>query len=197
MRGANSSASPYLAASLPKTADVVIYLDLDGVIQHEAVLFHPKRGIYMSPAVASERSLFEWLPILVEMLAPYPFVKLVLSSTWCVRPGYGKTLKRLPDNIRWRFIGGTFHRKIHGADPWMKESFLRTPRGVQVLADANRRKPRSWVALDDDVEDWPVEAKHHLIECNGDRGISDMRVQRMLGDWLRVVAGDGNEAGEP
>src|SRR5260370_27843970 len=46
----------------------------------------PRRGIYMSPYQASEHSLFEWLPLLQEELAPYPQVAIVLSSTWCIRP---------------------------------------------------------------------------------------------------------------
>ena len=179
-----SSQSPYIPASPPKSADVVLYLDLDGVVHHEAVLFHPKRGIYMSPSVAAVRTLFEWAPILTYILAPYPEVRLVLSSTWCVRPGYGETLKRLPPVLRQRFIGGTFHKKVHGADPWMRDSFLLTPRGAQVLADAKRRKPRHWIALDDDVEGWPEEALANLIPCDGRTGLSDLQVQRTLRERL-------------
>lgn len=179
-----SSQSPYIPASPPKSADVVLYLDLDGVVHHEAVLFHPKRGIYMSPSVAAVRTLFEWAPILTDILAPYPEVRLVLSSTWCVRPGYGETLKRLPSELRHRFIGGTFHKKVHGADPWMRDSFLRTPRGEQVLADAKRRRPGQWIALDDDVEGWPLEALDNLLACDGKTGLSDARVQRVLGETL-------------
>ena len=88
---------------------MVLYLDLDGVVQHEAVLYHPKRGIYMSP-IQTGRVLFEWIPILEGILRPYPDVALVLSSTWCIRPGYAKTLERLPSSLGSRFIGGTYHR---------------------------------------------------------------------------------------
>lgn len=178
---------PYIPASSPKSAEVVIYLDLDGVVQHEAVLFHPKRGVYMSPKEAPHRALFEWLPILIEILAPYPLVKLVLSSSWCVRPGYAKTLKRMPGDLRNRFIGGTFHARVHGADPWTKQSFIAIPRGVQILADVNRRKPRHWVALDDDTEGWPVEDLPHLIACDGTVGLSELNVQTALKTWLHDV----------
>ena len=50
--------------STPRSADVVLYLDLDGVAHHEQVLWHPHKGIYMSPYEAPGRSLFEWVPIL-------------------------------------------------------------------------------------------------------------------------------------
>ena len=166
------SATPYIPASAPRSADVVLYLDLDGVVHHEAVLWHPRKGIYMSPYQAAGNTLFEWLPHLEEVLAPFPAVALVLSSTWCIRPGYNKTLTLLPDSLRTRFIGGTFHKRVHGADPWTLASFRSSPRGVQVLADAQRRKPRHWVALDDDIEDWPQSAQAHLIACDGSMGLS-------------------------
>lgn len=85
------------------------------MVHHEAVLWHPRIGIYMSPHGAVGRTLFEWAPILEEELTPYPSVALVLSSTWCIRPGYAHTLKRLPESLQSRFIGGTYHKRIHGA----------------------------------------------------------------------------------
>jgi len=90
------SATPYIPASAPRSADVVLYLDLDGVVHHEAVLWHPRQGIYMSPYQAAGRSLFEWVPILEAALDPYPSVALVLSSTWCIRPGYSATSNAYP-----------------------------------------------------------------------------------------------------
>lgn len=54
----------YLPESPPSSADVVLYLDLDGVVHHEQVLWHPSKGIYMSPQKAAGHSLFEWIPIL-------------------------------------------------------------------------------------------------------------------------------------
>jgi len=180
--------SPYIPASAPRSADVVLYLDLDGVVHHEAVLWHPRQGIYMSPYEAPDHALFEWLPILEEELAPYPSVALVLSSTWCIRPGYAKTLQRLPEQLRARFIGGTYHKRVHGADPWNQALFRSTPRGVQILADVQRRKPCHWVALDDDIEDWPQTAIGNLVACEGTTGLSDPKVRRELQHKLQQYA---------
>ncbi len=171
---------PYIPASSPRCAEVVLYLDLDGVIHHEAVLWHPRRGIYMSPLGAVGRTLFEWVPILEEELAPYPSVALVLSSTWCIRPGYTHTLKRLPESLRARFIGGTYHKRVHGADPWNLASFRSTPRGMQILADVQRRKPSHWIALDDDIEDWPQSAMDNLVACEGTTELSNLEVRHEL-----------------
>lgn len=171
--------------STPRSADVVLYLDLDGVVHHEQVLWHPHKGIYMSPYEAPGRSLFEWVPILEAALDPYPSVALVLSSTWCIRPGYSATLKRLPPSLRSRFIGGTYHKRVHGTDPWNLAMFRGMPRGEQVLEDALRRKPRQWLALDDDLEGWPEACRENLIACDGTTGLSDGEVQRELGEKLQ------------
>jgi hypothetical protein len=182
MRSEDSN-RPFVPASTPRSADVVLYLDLDGVVQHEAVLYHPKRGVYMSP-MQGRRILFEWVPILEAILQPYPDLALVLSSTWCIRPGYAKTLDRLPSTLRSRFIGGTYHRRIHGADPASLSVFRDTPRGLQVWADVQRRKPRQWLALDDDVMDWPYWALENLVACHGSTGLSDIQVQAQLATKL-------------
>lgn len=173
-------AVPYFAAPAPATADVLLYLDLDGVVQHEAVYWHPRKGPFMSQKLAAGRSLFEWVPQLEEVLASFPDVRLVLSSTWCIRPGFGKTLKNFPAGLRSKFIGGTFHRRWHGADPWLLESFRSTPRGLQIWADVQRRRPRHWLALDDDVADWPSFALENLVACDGSTGLSCPRVQSEL-----------------
>jgi len=109
----------------------------------------------------------------------------VLSSTWCIRPGYSATLKRLPPSLRSRFIGGTYHKRVHGADPWNLSMFRATPRGVQVMDDVLRRKPRQWIALDDDLEGWPDTTRHHVVECHGATGLSNPEVQRELKERLQ------------
>lgn len=169
--------------------EVVLYLDLDGVVQHHAVMWRARRGVYMSPDAGPDRTLFEWIPVLEEALAPFPQVGLVLSSTWCMWPGYGKTLKRFPSELRERFIGGTYHKRVHGADPWAKSAFKAMSRGQQVCADVIRRQPQAWLALDDDIEDWPEWALDNLVACGGETGLSNPRVQAELQAKLeRAVA---------
>ncbi|MBD9391345.1 hypothetical protein IB243_03365 [Acidovorax sp. ACV01] len=147
-----------------------------GAGDHDLALGHPRKGIYMSPYEAAGHSLFEWVPILESVLQPHPTVALVLSSTWCIRPGYSATLKRLPASLRARFIGGTYHRRVHGVDPWNLSMFRTTPRGVQVQEDAQRRKPKQWIALDDDLEDWPDSCRQNLVACEGTTGLSNPEV---------------------
>ncbi|MDI4635944.1 hypothetical protein J7U46_23020 [Pelomonas sp. V22] len=145
-----------------KSGELVLYLDFDGVVHHEAV-YQNRRGIYVDQAKAPGRTLFEWADILVQLLQPYPEVRLVLSSSWCRRPGYSRAIKRLPAELQVRFIGGTFHRRTNGANPGAELEFASLPRGVQIANDVARRRPRDWLALDDDDRGWPAEHRGRLI----------------------------------
>lgn len=163
---------------------IVLYVDLDGVVQHEYVIWNKRLGIHMSPKV-QPRTLFEWSHHLEDVLTHFPQVRLVLSSSWCRWPGYGKTLKFLPSSLRARFIGGTYHRRIHGADPGLKASFEAMSRGAQVCADVLRRRPAHWLAIDDDTENWPEWARPRLIACDGNTGLSNIEVQEELRNKLQ------------
>jgi hypothetical protein len=52
----------------PRTAEIVLYLDLDGVVQDENVRWDRRRGVYMA---TPNRTLFEWVPHLEQLLAPF------------------------------------------------------------------------------------------------------------------------------
>ena len=177
-----------LRGKAPRTADVVLYLDLDGVLHHEEVYFHPKRGPFVHQGYAPGHTLFEWAHLLQDLLAPFPDVALVLSSSWCVQPGYGKTIKRLPPELRRRFIGGTFHRRAHGADSWAIRAFKEMPRGLQIWADVVRRKPGQWLALDDDAFGWPAWARENLVECDGAKGLSCPETREQLTAKLAALS---------
>lgn len=167
--------------------DVALYLDIDGVLHHQAVMWHHRRGIFMSPSEAPGRKLFEWVAYLAEALELFPQVRLVLSSSWCVKPGYGKTLKWFPEGLRERFIGGTYHKRIHGVDPWAISAFKAMSRGEQIVADVRRRQPRAWIALDDDIDGWPHAAMHNLIACDGNTGLSCAAVRQKLAKVLEEL----------
>jgi hypothetical protein len=171
------------------TGELVIYVDLDGVVHHEEV-YAGRNGPYVCQDRAPGRTLFEWAHFLIEALEPYPDVKLVLSSSWCRRPGYSRTLKRLPEQLRHRFVGGTYHRGHHGADLWLEKSFADSPRGVQILADVLRRQPRDWFALDDDEfgwPAWPTSLRGHLLLCDSSLGLSKPETQTELRARLALM----------
>lgn len=157
----------------PKGAgEALLYLDFDGVLHHENVWWHPKRGPYLK--APPQYSLFQHAPLLEELLHPYPAIRIVLSTSWARVYGCAKAAKRLPPGLRERVIGATFHSSM------LKEAFADAPRGLQIWRDVQRRQPRDWIAIDDDHDDWPEACLHHFIQTNPTEGISEPAVLATL-----------------
>lgn len=162
-----SSAPPpgYLPRSKPPrgVGRPVLYLDFDGVLHHENVLWHPRRGAYAGPPGFT---LFEHAALLDELLAPFPEVGIVLSTSWVRTYGCYGAAKRLPPGLHNRVLGATFHSQMN------EESFVARPRGQQVLADVARRRPLDWLALDDTDEGWPPEVRDRVLITDERLGIA-------------------------
>lgn len=156
---------------LPKKGfgEFVLYLDFDGVLHHEDCRWSPKKGPYLSPWLKPEDgySLFQHISLLEEVLDPYPDLKIVLSTSWVRSYGCEGAAKRLSQSLKSRVIGATFHRRMD-----LRE-FMNAPRGLQVWADVLRRKPKDWIALDDDYLHWPAWCLDKYIKTHPALGISD------------------------
>lgn len=142
----------------------VLYLDFDGVLMHENVLWHPRRGAYL--VAPAGYHLFQQAALLDEMLRPYPGIQIVLSTSWVRQYGCYGAAKRLPPGLRARVIGATYHSSMP------RTAFAAVPRGIQVTEDVLRRWPGSWLALDDDPEGWPDWATPHFLQTDPREGIS-------------------------
>jgi hypothetical protein len=143
------------------SGETVLYLDYDGVLHHENVLWHPRRGVYAGPPGFV---LFEHALLLEELLEPFPKVRIVLSTSWVRVFSFSRALERLPQGLRQRTIGATFHSQMD------QEIFASKPRGRQVMEDVARRSPKAWLALDDTDEGWPAEIRDRVLitdECLG------------------------------
>lgn len=164
-----------------------LYLDFDGVLHHEDVYMDKEDGViyFGEEALANgrEHSLFQHAPILIEALEPYPFVQIVLSTTWSRVLGHEQARAHLPPALARRVVGSTYHREMDAY------AFCRMSRGEQVLMDAKRRAPKAWVAIDDMVDDWPQEAWDNLVASNPDRGISSLPVHSRLVEALHAQFG--------
>lgn len=154
------------------TGRLLLYLDYDGVLHHENVLWHPRIGAYMS--APDGFVLFQHSELLEGLLAPYPQVQIVLSTSWAVRYGCAKAAKELRPALRSRVIGATYHSRMP------EEHFREMPRGQQVLADVVRRQPRAWLALDDDGEGWPEHTLERFVQTHEHLGISEPTVLEKL-----------------
>ena len=176
---------------LPRdTGGDYLYLDFDGVLHHEDVHIKRvvtqrqgiKRHLYFGEKAWSDlddNKLLQHAQLLEQLLLPYPNVKIILSTSWVRVLGYSKARKKLPYGLRKRVVGSTFHSKTRQIE------FLQDSRGMQIWGDVQRRKPRAWVAIDDDVFGWPKWSLGNLVDSNEIDGISDHLVQEKLIEKLK------------
>lgn len=154
----------------------ILFLDFDGVLHPEPVYRHPKGGMYFGVECAGHK-LFENAEILVNALASYPDVSIVLTTSWVRVLGFARAKAHLPESLRRRVVGATFHSTMN------KFEFDAMSRGAQALADATRRRATAWVALDDD-DGWLSAAESHVVKTDRVLGISASQVQHeMLGKF--------------
>jgi hypothetical protein len=152
----------------------VLYLDFDGVLHPEGVYWHPKRGAYLHAEYEfAGHRLFEHAELLESLLAPYPDVALVLSTSWVRQYRFEGARSRLPEALQARCIGATFHTQMD------RVAFDASFRGRQVQADALRRRPQAWLAIDDTDEGWEG-ARQHLVLSHEVHGIAEPQVLEQL-----------------
>lgn len=142
----------------------MLYLDFDGVLHHEDVWRHPRRGLYFG-AKGAGHTLFENAQLLEQLLAPYPEVAIVLSTSWVRSLRYSHAAARLPLSLRERVIGATFHTRMKA------NAFDSLTRANQVLEDVARREPGAWVAVDDALG-WPTDVLAHFVLSDPTAGIA-------------------------
>lgn len=153
----------------------VLYLDFDGVAHPDCAYWHHKRGVYLD----GEGSLFMHAPVLIEALDPYPDVKLVLSTTWVRMLSFSRARRFLPQSLRERVIGATWHSQFK-QDPHIKCWWEMASRFDTVMADVLRRRPSAWAAIDDDVAGWPDRFASNLIACPSATGLGDPAARARL-----------------
>lgn len=93
--------------------------------------------------------MFEHAPLLVALLAPYPDMRIVLSTSWVrVLGSMRKVARRLPPVLRARVVGATVHGDME------PDLFASMPRGTQKgqIAAAKLRDPR-------------IRCERHSHEC--------------------------------
>ena len=161
--------------------ELVLYLDFDGVLHHENVHRHPRRGIYLE--APPEFTLFQHAALLETLLESYPAVRIVLSTSWVRVLGYSRSVKSLPAGLRERVIGATYHSQMN------ERLFTQLPRGVQVLEDVARREPLDWLAVDDTGAGWPKEHLQRLVLTDEQLGLSAPGIQARLDELLKKLAG--------
>lgn len=173
----------------PKGAgDLVVYLDFDGVLHHENCLWNRKTGPYLKAPPGYD--LFQHAPLLEQLLDPYPQVKIVLSTSWVRSYGCTGAAKRLPEALRAKVIGATFHSRMN------ENEFISAPRGMQVWGDTLKRLPADWIALDDDYLHWPKWCLDKYVKTHEHEGISYPAVLAELQEKLALMCANADKVKE-
>lgn len=149
----------------------VLFLDFDGVLHPDAV--YRERG-----RIALRRegiSLFEWAPLLASALAPHSEVKIVLSTSWVRVLGFDRSKERLPQALKERVIGATYHSRMRVPEGLLVAShpFTELTRYEQILRYVNRHRCGRWLAIDDDVEHWGAEHAVRLVATDSELGLAE------------------------
>lgn len=165
-----------------------LFLDFDGVLHPHAAYHVPGRGIILQtdelPDEMSGVRLFGFVHHLEAILADIEDVQIVLSTSWVPMVGYRRTLSRLPDAIRQRVVGSTFH-STKTPDWWHQTRYQQ----IRQHVGFNRMVETEWVALDDDVRGWPAHRLGQLVRCDEVTGLSDSTTRSALRDALLRISG--------
>lgn len=170
-----SNAQDVLAASSPGselglTNAPLLFLDYDGVLHPSEVYVDQSGEAYLK----EPGELFMWAPILLGLLAPYPEVRIVLSTSWARHYGGDVAAGRLPEPLRVRVVGSTEHQR-------------QTERGREVVTfvAANAIQDHHWLALDDNPWGWERAPRGALILCHPSVGLSRDETQEQIAERLQ------------
>lgn len=157
---------------------MILFLDFDGVLHPDAAFLVKGR-----PTLKSEGELFMWAPLLVDVLADFPEVQIVLSTSWARELSFSRARRWLPDSLRARVIGSTWHSSMaFQADGFrLAQTWWDTAtRYQQIKRYADRAGLADWVAVDDQPEGWGADDRGKLVHTCGDTGLSDSGVLAVL-----------------
>lgn len=152
-----------------------VFLDFDGVLHPDAVYHYRGRGIVLE---SDGHALFEHAPTLAELLDPHPEVRIILSTSWVSMLDFKRAKSHLPKELQGRVKGSTFHSSMDMT--WWNS----LSRFEQIENYVARHRLRAWIAIDDDDEGWPADARSRLVHCDRHGGIGDTAAQERLKNWL-------------
>lgn len=170
---------------------MILFLDFDGVLHPAEVWL----GNDNRPYLAGAGELFMWVPRLVEVLAPYPELRIMLSTSWVPVLGFQRANARLPKPLQTLVIGATWHSSFKRDSEtlgWWNSS----TRYEQILRYVLRGRVGDWLAIDDNAMGWADRDRHHLVLCDSDHGLSEPAVRDRLASRLRTLCAGAHHPSE-
>ncbi|MFM0356531.1 HAD domain-containing protein [Paraburkholderia nemoris] len=166
-----------------------LFVDYDGTL-------HAGHGLIDEAGVITldtGRPPFEFVQLLVDLLAPFPSVEIVLTTSWLQKLPEDKVIAYLPTELARRVVGTTQGRKARFG--YLREGTGRTD---IITCYAYGKRLKNWLAIDDSVygaDDFgrePGELVRNFVLLDSTRGISDEGAQKRMREWLVDVHKDSN-----
>jgi hypothetical protein len=152
-----------------------LYLDFDGTLNIGSAVVDDAGLITLE----SGRELFEFAPLLVELLAPYPHIQIVLTTSWVSRIGRDAVVSHLPDVLRYRVVDDITRVRSR-----MGEVQDGTDRASRILRHVWAHGVLSWLVLDDRAWGVPIGYAGHFVHLSPESGINSPDARSRLKSWL-------------
>jgi hypothetical protein len=130
----------------------------------------------------SGRPLFEFAPYLVDVLAPWPQVQIIVTTSWLQRLGAGKTFALLPDQLRRRIVGTTL-----GTPPRLGEIRDGTAKTMTAIRHAAKHGLTTWLVVDDEAWDVPPGFEQHFLHTDPETALGSPKARKQLREWLETA----------
>lgn len=137
-----------------------------------------------TPGFTHGQTPFEYAYLLITMLAPYPDVQLVLSTSWLERMSVGTAVSYLPAGLAVRVVDTVMHVKLLHAG--LSEQAVKTD---AIRSYAYDNLILNWIALDAEADAQCLEG-HRVVVPDPAKGIGDESVQHRIRTWLMEVHAD-------
>ncbi|MGA7779103.1 MAG: HAD domain-containing protein [Paraburkholderia sp.] len=158
-----------------------LFVDYDGTLHAGHALIDETGHVTLDTG----RPLFEFAPLLVEMLAPHPSVEIVLTTSWLHTLPEDKVIAYLPPELAQRVVDTTQH--IPPRFSYLQNGSGRTD---VITCYAFGKRLNNWLAIDDSVFDAfhfgrePGELVKNFLLLDSASGITDEEAQRRIREWL-------------
>nr|WP_315249496.1 HAD domain-containing protein [uncultured Duganella sp.] len=158
-----------------------LFVDYDGTL-HRGLALVDKSG---EVSLDSGNALFEFAPLLVSLLEPYPEVEIVLTTSWLDTFPLERVISYLPISLAKRVVGATNDIKVPFG--YLQDGSARTYR-IRSYVFAHRLK--NWLALDDSaygafhLNTSILTLEPHLVLLDTQRGINTAEALSRINSWL-------------
>ncbi|MFL9959082.1 HAD domain-containing protein [Paraburkholderia nemoris] len=154
-----------------------LYLNYGGVLNAGHGLLDDNGVITLD----SGRPPFEYTPCLVDALAPWPQVQVVVTTSWLQTLGADKTIALLHDELRRRVVGTTL-----GTPPRFGEIKDGTAKTMTVIRHAAKYGLTRWLVLDDEAWGVPSGYEQQFVRTNPETALGAPEARKHLREWLEA-----------